>query len=102
MQFVNYSHCFSPPQPVVCERGMSDVVTKTYPRYVITTDQTIQRQVLCETQTDGGGWTVIQVSRYKDITIAKSTILETRKRLARHSAGSETNDVHLISQPSIG
>ena len=100
MQFVNFFHCYSPPQPVVCERGMGDRVTKTYPRYVITTDQTIQRQILCETQTDGGGWTVIQVIRY--ITIAKSTILETRKRLARHSAGSETNDVHLISQLSIG
>ena len=87
MQFVNSSHCYSPPQPVVCERGMGDDVTKTYPRYVITTDPTIQRQVLCETQTDGGGWTVIQVSRYKDITITKLTILETRKRLPRHSAG---------------
>ena len=94
MQFVNSSHCFSHPQPVVCERGMGDRVTETYPRYIITTDQTIQREILCETQTDGGGWIVIQVSRF--ITIAKSTILETRKRLAGHSAGSETNDVHLI------
>ena len=66
MQFLNYSHCFSLPQPVVCERSMGDVVTKTYPRYVITTDQTIQRQVLCETQTDGGGWIVIQVRPYND------------------------------------
>ncbi|KAK3758654.1 hypothetical protein RRG08_061097 [Elysia crispata] len=62
------------PQPVVCERSMGDVVTKTYPRYVITTDQTIQRQVLCETQTDGGGWIVIQrraagdVDFYRDWT----------------------------------
>ncbi|KAK3762654.1 hypothetical protein RRG08_042075 [Elysia crispata] len=53
---------------------MGDVVTKTYPRYVITTDQTIQRQVLCETQTDGGGWIVIQrraagdVDFYRDWT----------------------------------
>ena len=78
MQFVNSSHCFSPPQPVVCERGMGDGVIKSYPRYVITTDQTIQRQVLCETQTDGGGWSVIQVSRYKDIThVSKSALNDT-------------------------
>ena len=81
IQFVNSSHYYSPPQPVVCERGMGDGITKTYPRYVITTDQTIQRQVLCGTQIDGGGWTVIQVSRYKDITIAKSTTLETQNGL---------------------
>ncbi|KAK3803407.1 hypothetical protein RRG08_052197 [Elysia crispata] len=72
--FVIYFLCIFTPQPVVCERGMGDDVTKTFPRYVITTDKSIQRQVLCETQKDGGGWIVIQrraagdVDFYRDWT----------------------------------
>lgn len=51
----------------VCERGMGDDVTKSYPRYVMTYDATIERQVLCETQKDGGGWIVIQRRAFGDI-----------------------------------
>lgn len=44
----------------VCERGMGDDVTRWYPPYVIMTHSTIQKQIQCDTQTDGGGWIVIQ------------------------------------------
>ncbi|GFS04333.1 fibrinogen-related protein 3.1 [Elysia marginata] len=55
-------------QPVTCERGMGDDVTKTYPRYLMTYDATLGRKVLCETQRDGGGWIVFQGDFYKDWT----------------------------------
>ena len=48
-------------QIVSCERGMGTRANSTYMPYVITTDETIQRQILCDTKTEGGGWIVIQV-----------------------------------------
>ncbi|KAK3780212.1 hypothetical protein RRG08_010606 [Elysia crispata] len=46
---------------VACERGMNVGVNGTYPKYIITNQFTIHRKILCDTQTNGGGWTVIQV-----------------------------------------
>ncbi|KAK3763499.1 hypothetical protein RRG08_060528 [Elysia crispata] len=46
--------------PVVCERYMNNDVNKVYPKYIMTPQFTLKREILCDTQTDGGGWTVIQ------------------------------------------
>ena len=40
---------------------MGTRANSTYMPYVITTDETIHRQILCDTMTEGGGWIVIQV-----------------------------------------
>ncbi|KAK3798636.1 hypothetical protein RRG08_007452 [Elysia crispata] len=45
---------------VSCARGMNVGVNGTYPKYIITNQFTIHRKILCDTQTNGGGWTVIQ------------------------------------------
>ena len=34
---------------------------KTFIPYVVLKERTIQRDVLCDTKTDGGGWVVMQV-----------------------------------------
>ncbi|GFO16813.1 fibrinogen-related protein 2.2 [Plakobranchus ocellatus] len=60
--------------PTICERGMGDDITKTYPRYVIMSHDGPKRQILCDTHTDGGGWVVFQrratgdVDFYRDWT----------------------------------
>ena len=40
---------------------MGTRVNSPYLPYIITTDETIQREILCDTKTEGGGWIVIQV-----------------------------------------
>ncbi|GFN94809.1 hypothetical protein PoB_002131500 [Plakobranchus ocellatus] len=41
--------------PTTFERRMGDDITKTYPRYVIMSQDGPKRQILCDTHTDGGG-----------------------------------------------
>ena len=40
---------------------MGDDLTKSYRPYIVVGHSSTQRQILCDTQTDGGGWVVIQV-----------------------------------------
>ncbi|GFS20991.1 hypothetical protein ElyMa_005071200 [Elysia marginata] len=40
-------------QPVVCERGMGDRSNRSLPRYVMMTEYTLQRKVVCDTRTMG-------------------------------------------------
>ena len=44
-----------------CTRGMGDNLKKQYDRYVVVDDKTVGKEVLCDTETLGGGWIVIQV-----------------------------------------
>ncbi|KAK3782771.1 hypothetical protein RRG08_037768 [Elysia crispata] len=46
--------------PVICERDMGVSENKTFPKNIVVPQSTIQRDILCDTQTYGGGWTVIQ------------------------------------------
>ncbi|GFS23828.1 ficolin-2 [Elysia marginata] len=43
-----------------CYRGMNNSTTKTYPPYVVSTVDSLEQDILCDTKTDGGGWIVIQ------------------------------------------
>ncbi|GFS27527.1 fibrinogen-related protein 3.1 [Elysia marginata] len=47
-------------KPTACYRGMGDAVVKDYPPYVQMTDTSLNREILCDTETAGGGWIVIQ------------------------------------------
>ncbi|GFR98915.1 hypothetical protein ElyMa_002780600 [Elysia marginata] len=47
--------------PARCQRDMGREDNKTYPRYIVMSQLTLQRHILCDTNTDGGGWTIIQV-----------------------------------------
>ena len=48
-------------QADACTRGMGDDLTKWYRRYVVVDDKTVGKKILCDTETLGGGWIVIQV-----------------------------------------
>ncbi|GFS23837.1 fibrinogen-related protein 3.2 [Elysia marginata] len=43
-----------------CYRGMNNSTTKNYPPYVVSTVDSLEQDILCDTKTDGGGWIVIQ------------------------------------------
>ncbi|GFS18133.1 phenylalanyl-tRNA synthetase alpha subunit [Elysia marginata] len=49
-----------PQQPDSCLRDMGKDLNQSYPHYVTMTQFILQRQILCDTKTDGGGWIVIQ------------------------------------------
>ncbi|GFR99608.1 ficolin-1 [Elysia marginata] len=49
-----------PQQPDSCLRDMGKYLNQSYPHYVTMTQFILQRQILCDTKTDGGGWIVIQ------------------------------------------
>ena len=40
---------------------MGDDLTKWYRPYVVVDDKTVGKKILCDTETLGGGWIVIQV-----------------------------------------
>ncbi|KAK3796671.1 hypothetical protein RRG08_008442 [Elysia crispata] len=47
-------------KPQTCYSGMRDTMNETYPRYAIMKDDTLHKEILCDTKTLGGGWIVIQ------------------------------------------
>ncbi|GFS20212.1 BDR-repeat family protein [Elysia marginata] len=49
------------PAPLDCYRGMGNTTFKRYQPYERVLDDDIDREILCDTNTDGGGWIVIQV-----------------------------------------
>ncbi|RUS69439.1 hypothetical protein EGW08_022797 [Elysia chlorotica] len=51
---------------VLCQRGMGNGAQE-YPPYLELSDSTLQRHILCDTHTDGGGWIVIQKRATGDV-----------------------------------
>ena len=48
-------------QAKACTPGMGDDVREWYRPYVVVDDKTVGKKILCDTETLGGGWIVIQV-----------------------------------------
>ncbi|KAK3739881.1 hypothetical protein RRG08_020324 [Elysia crispata] len=44
----------------ICERNMNYKRAKTYPAYILTFYSPINKEILCNTHTDKGGWIIIQ------------------------------------------
>ena len=48
-------------QTPVCRRNMDRPRSKPYPPYITIFDALLNRNIFCDTKTEGGGWIVIQV-----------------------------------------
>ncbi|GFS24765.1 fibrinogen-related protein 3-2, partial [Elysia marginata] len=63
---------FQDPRLGTCYRKMRNDVTPTYPQYVKLMDDVINRKILCDTKTDGGGWIVIQKRTKGDVEFSRT------------------------------
>ncbi|GFR74381.1 ficolin-2 [Elysia marginata] len=55
-----------------CYRGMGNDTTQDYEPYVKQYNNDIQRDILCDTKTDGGGWILLQRRTTGDVDFNRS------------------------------